>query len=107
MLFVPAAAFAEDLTLSCKGQNPNWSLELESERGFFEFRDRAGWLDIPQRTVAEGVDWPKAMTLVGPRDSAIILINERICQGQSHEIQVLTQRGETPILLTGCCSVAQ
>ena len=101
---VPHVAVAESLSLQCVGRGPDWSLTLEPESATFAYLDRESTLDIPQKSNAEGADWPKAMTLIGPRDSAIIIIHRRECGAQSHEMQVLTQRGETPVLLTGCCS---
>ncbi len=103
LTLVPCALHAESLTLSCGGEDPRWTLDLAGERARFAYLDRESTLDIPQLSIAEGTDWPRAMTIVGPRDSAIVILHQRECLGQTHEAQVLTQRGETPILLTGCC----
>lgn len=100
---IPHVVSAEPLVLTCEGVAPDWTLDLRENDATFSFLDRQSTLDIPQRSTAEGANWPKAMTLVGPRDSAIVLLHQRDCEGQNYEVQVLTQRGETPILLTGCC----
>ncbi len=97
---------AQAQVFSCLGNDPNWSLEISEDAATFAYLDRQSDLGIPQKSAAEGRDWPLAMTLVGPRDSAIVILHDRICEGQTHEAQVLTQRGETPILLTGCCTRA-
>ncbi|MEM9437639.1 MAG: hypothetical protein AAGA15_11405 [Pseudomonadota bacterium] len=60
-------------------------------------------MDIPSIVDAEGDAWPKALTLIGERDTGILLLHDRVCEGGTHEAQMLTQRGQTPILLTGCC----
>ena len=100
---IPNAILADSFALTCEGSTPDWSLDLTETEARFAFLDRESVMDIPQRSTAEGADWPKAMTLIGPRDSAIIVLHQRSCQQAEFEIQVLTQRGETPILLTGCC----
>ena len=103
---VPYVTNAQTQTFSCQGSDPNWSLEISEEAATFAFLDRTSDLSIPQKSTAEGHDWPQAMTLIGPRDSAIVILHNRTCNGETHEAQVLTQRGEIPILLTGCCTVA-
>ena len=100
---IPHAVNAQ--TFTCSGSAPDWTLKLQNDSATFAYFDRESTLDIPQQSKPEGADWPKAMTLIGPRDSAIVLLHNRACDGQSHEMQVLTQRGETPVLLTGCCQI--
>ncbi|MEM1233247.1 MAG: hypothetical protein AAGH70_03900 [Pseudomonadota bacterium] len=60
-------------------------------------------MDVPHTARAGGADWPRALTLIGDRDTGILILHDRACEGGSHEAQMLTQRGQTPILLTGCC----
>ena len=103
LVVVPGVAIAEDLSLTCAGTDPNWSLHYDGNTAEFSFTDRTSTLDVPQKSTAEGAEWPKAATLIGPRDSAIIVIHRRACETMDYEMQVLTQRGETPLLLTGCC----
>ena len=103
LCLVPSVVWSEDLTLECGGTDPDWSLSYDEETARFAFLDRVSVLQVPQKSTAEGAEWPKAATLIGPRDSAIIILHKRQCGTSDHEIQILTQRGESPILLTGCC----
>lgn len=89
------------LALECSGSDPDWTLSLQDDAATFSFLDRTTDMSIPQRSTPEGLDWPKAMTLIGLRDSAIVIL-EAPDNGQ--DIRVLTQRGETPILLVGRCA---
>lgn len=103
LLAVPHVVFGDPLALDCVGTAPEWHLNLRPEGAAFSYLDRQSEMTIPQSSTAEGADWPKAMTLIAPRDSAIVILHDRACFGGTHEAQVLTQRGETPVLLTGCC----
>lgn len=89
--------------LTCTGTAPDWRLEITDDSAAFRFPGLTR-MDIPHSTRAEGRDWPRAMTLIGPRDTAIVVIHQRDCGGLPFESQVLTQRGQTPILLSGCCA---
>lgn len=104
ILLLPHLGAAEELDLSCSGSNPDWTLSYDGASAEFDFAGRKSMMEVPQKSTAEGADWPKAATLIAPRDSAIILIHQRQCGMMDHEMQVLTQRGETPLLLTGCCT---
>ncbi len=105
LLLVPGKLFA--IPLSCQGTDPNWSLDLKDDiAAYFEYERGAGY-EIPQSSIAEGRDWPRAFTLIAEYDTAIALIDKQTClqNGQSYQYSayVLTQRGQTPILLKGCC----
>lgn len=106
LAFVPAPVVAQADALPplrCQGAGPEWSLELRGDTAAFSFPAPTR-MDIPHRARAEGRDWPRALTLIGPRDSAIVLLHDLPCvDGDGFDVQVLTQRGQTPILLTGCC----
>jgi len=52
-------------------------------------------------TRPNGQDWPRALTFIGRGDSAIVIVED----GPDHAVRVLTQRGETPIMLIGTCDV--
>ena len=97
--------------LSCEGHDPDWFLTLAGPESQFRYDKRKTDFKIPQSNVAEGHDWPRAFTLVADFDTAIVLIDEATCllNETSWPItaHVLTQRGQTPILLTGCCTVAE
>ncbi len=101
---LPAAAQAERFI--CEGQEPRWTLEFDEATGRFGFpadTEMEVMNDIP----AEGADWPRAFTLIGNRDTAIVLLERETCGEAPLRAHILTQRGQTPILLTGCCQVAE
>lgn len=91
---------------SCAGSGPDWELEIGPARATFEFQ-RKNHFDIPQQSAAEGRDWPKAMTLIAEFDTAIVVLDRGDCNTHPIRAHVLTQRGQTPILLTGCCEVKE
>ncbi len=95
---------AQELTfpLSCSGSDPAWSLEVTGETATLDFQ-RVSELDVMLVTPAEGRSWPVALTLIGRGDSAIVIVDKGLCNGYDHGARVLTQRGETPLLLLGCC----
>lgn len=64
-------------------------------------------MDLMHQTTAEGRDWPRAFTLIGERDTAIVLIEREDCNGLPYRAHLFTQRGQTPILLTGCCEARE
>ena len=91
------------VTMTCEGDG--WTLDLMETQARLSFPSPTD-MDIPHSVSAEGADWPKALTLLGDRDTASVLLHDRACDGGSHEVQVLTQRAQTPILLQGCCQEA-
>ncbi len=104
---MPQVVFAEQLELFCSGSDPDWQLSYSETSAEFSYDGRTQTMEIPQRSTAEGTEWPQAATLIAPRDSAIIILNKRQCGLGTHEMHVLTQRGETPLLLTGCCQATE
>lgn len=62
-------------------------------------------MTIMQDDTALGADHTREMTLVGPRDSAIVVTTTAMCENQTLQATVLTQRGESPIVLSGCCEI--
>ncbi len=101
---LPAAAAAE--TWRCAGTDPGWRLRFDATQAEFSF-PATTQMDVMQQNQAEGRDWPRALTLVGDRDTAIVIVEPLACgsDGEQHpyRVLVLTQRGQTPILLAGCC----
>lgn len=91
--------------LVCTGSDPHWRLDLDAGVGVLDYLLRTE-MELMLTTVAEGQDGPRALTLVGERDTAIVLLHDRACGTAQVEAQILTQRGQTPILLTGCCEPA-
>ncbi|NNK79049.1 MAG: hypothetical protein HKP40_10095 [Litoreibacter sp.] len=95
------------LLLTCDGTDPDWSLTIGEAHASLDY-GRSVTLDIPQRGSAKGRDWPKALTLVGRSDTAIVVLHQQRCDnaivtGYPIEATVLTQRGEEPVILSGCC----
>ncbi|SMX31299.1 hypothetical protein [Octadecabacter ascidiaceicola] len=92
--------------IACSGNEPEWSLSMDNTQADFDYRgtsDMTVMLDTP----AEGADWPRAFTLIGRGDSAILIVEPAACETGPYSARVLTQRGETPVLLTGCCLFLQ
>ena len=101
-------AFAE--TYLCSGTDPDWSLELEQTTALFSAPDRTTTrYDVPLITQAEARDWPRAYTLVSRDATAIAVLRAQTCinPGVDREfgttLDILTQSGVTPVILTGCC----
>ena len=98
-------AFAQGY--DCSGDAPDWKLTFDQAQARFLFPTPTE-MDVMQTNAAEGRDWPQAFTLIGDRDTAIVLLEQEAC-APDHPIRshVLTQRGQTRILLTGCCRPAE
>ncbi|AKS45961.1 hypothetical protein SAMN05444287_1066 [Octadecabacter temperatus] len=92
--------------LTCGGVEPEWSMSLDGSQGEFEYHGASN-MTIMLDTPAEGADWPRAFTLIGRGDSAILIVEPNACETGPYTARVLTQRGETPVLLTGCCLFLQ
>ncbi len=104
---LPASGLAAPLPpLACHGDTPDWALTLAEETAQFTFQ-RESQMTIPHQTSAEGRDWPKAVTLISRNDTAIVIIDNLACNEAPYTVHVLTQRGQTPILLTGCCTAME
>lgn len=100
--------------LLCGGAEPFWNLTLQEGRGAYSTPEEPDAItyDVRLTTPAEGRIWPRALTLIGPRDTAIVLLNERQCSDTMSDFDypyaadLMTQRGTEAILLTGCCRIA-
>lgn len=95
-------------TYTCAGNTPDWTLELTSETAVFDWTSVVEF-GVPQQTTSPGREWPKALTLLGGRDTAIVILNEKRCStaeitAYPFTAHILTQKGETPVILTGCCT---
>ncbi len=102
LLCTPLAAQDLPSDLLCEGSSPDWSLTVSGDTAVFDFQ-RESQLSLMLTTPAEGRDWPVALTFIGRGDSAILMVDQGTCEGESLNASVLTQRGETPLLLVGCC----
>ncbi len=92
-------------TRTCSGVDPEWTMTITPDGARFAYLDRESDMQIPQSTQPKGAEWPRAMTLVGLRDSAIVILES--LEGSQQPIRVLTQRGEEPVMLVGTCLVTQ
>jgi len=102
-LAAPALAQDAPLEMSCHGTAPEWSLISTAQGATFTLI-HASDLTLQLTTVAQGAEWPRAFTFIGRGDSAIVILEGEQDNG-SHPARVLTQRGETPLLLTGSCEL--
>lgn len=102
-------AIAQEAQLfRCSADDPQWDLTLSNTEAQLTYAHRATTFEVPLATTAENRDWPRAFTLIAEADSAIVLLEKETCgKDETHRAHVLTQRGQTPILLTGCCRVAE
>lgn len=104
LLAAPLQAQTAPRDLMCSGTD--WQLDISGEAAEFTYR-RTSDLNLMLDTQAQDRDWPRALTFIGRGDSAIVILEAAdTCRyGDTGQIsaQVLTQRGEEPILLTGCC----
>ncbi len=102
-----SACAAAAQSFSCAGQTPDWQLNMDSAQARMVFPATTE-MDVKLATPAEGQDWPRAYTLVGERDTAIVVIEQENCSDTApFRAHVLTQRGQTPIFLTGCCTSSE
>jgi len=109
-VLVATAAQAQP-PMTCEGGNPDWTLSVTADSAQFSFSEAKSF-DIPQRTQANERDWPKALTLITEHETAIVILNEAQCSNETVtdypiEAFILTQRAQTPVILRGCCTVAE
>jgi len=60
-------------------------------------------MEIMHDVEAEGAPWPRALTLIGLSDTAIVVLDAAE-SGVPARALVLTQRAGRPILLEGACA---
>lgn len=85
--------------VTCSGDG--WLLELWPPNARFTYPSQLDF-EIKNDIPASGADWPRAMTLIGDRDTAIVILDAPV-QGAPTRALVLTQRAGQPILLEGRC----
>ncbi|WP_370229998.1 hypothetical protein [Cognatishimia sp.] len=90
----------------CKGSDPDWELTINGSEAIFDF-ERKNTFQIPDTAIAEGRDWPRAKPIIGDFDTAIAILDKASCETGPFTVDILTQRGQTPLLLTGCCEVVE
>lgn len=111
-----ASASAEDEapeTLICAGTEPFWALTVDEDGAIFSTPDSEGFAyQIVDQRAAIGREWPKAVTLAAPEDTAVAILARAACSDtmsdQPHDwrIEMLTQWNGEAALLTGCCRAA-
>ncbi|KAG1655730.1 Envelope biogenesis factor ElyC [Nymphon striatum] len=85
------------------GADPDWAMSITEDGTLFEYGQAVDTeLDIAWETPAEGAAWPRVLTLLGRGTSAIVILEQP--RDATYPIRILTQRGETPLLLVGGCS---
>jgi len=99
---IPHVGAAQELT--CSGQDPAWVLTTTETGAIFVF-DRMTEMAVMQDDTAVNADHTRAMTLVGARDSGILVVTTAACNNLELQGTYLTQRAESPIILSGCCTV--
>ncbi|MCF2870733.1 hypothetical protein L0664_06610 [Octadecabacter sp. G9-8] len=91
------------LPFLCEGADPAWSMTITEDGTLFETATKSDVdLDIAWETRTEGADWPRALTLIGRGSSAIVIVEPP--QDTTFPVRILTQDGETPLLLVGSCT---
>ena len=75
LLFMPVTPLAAATAhFQCNGVLPGWSLRVTDGQSVLT-TDREIAMDVMDETRAEGDrDWPRALTLVGRNDTAILLV---------------------------------
>lgn len=104
LAWVASATASVAQTFTCTGTEPSWTLTLDPAQARLVFPAPTD-MDVMLETPVQGADWPRAYTLVGDRDTAIVLIEREACGEALYRSHVFTQRGQTPILLGGCCEM--
>lgn len=94
-------------SFSCTGNTSGWELQINGDAASFSISPEEEFV-IPQISTTDDGAWPRAYTLIGGRDTAILVLHERMCSNDRvtngpYEATVLTQQGETPVILSGCC----
>ena len=103
-LLLASPLAAEDFI--CSGTAPEWSLTITGSEAIFDYQ-RKNSFQIPDTARAQGQDWPRAKPLIGDFDTAVVILDQTICETGPISVDILTQRGQTPILLTGCCEIKE
>jgi hypothetical protein len=90
----------------CSGTGPDWELTITGTDAIFDY-ERKNSFYIPHTNMAEGRDWPRAKPLIGDFDTAVVVLDNDSCATGPISVDILTQRGQTPLLLTGCCEIKE
>ena len=102
LLATPALAAVPPM--DCSGTGPDWTLTLDTPVATFSDRTGDALLDVIRSHAAEGRDWPVALTLIGPSHGGVLIIDPLPEPAGTYSALILTQHGDTPILLAGTCT---
>lgn len=104
LLICAPMAHAQDVqsNFTCQGSDIEWEFLAFDDIATFDYQ-RISELTLALTTVPEGQNWPRAYTFIGRGDSAIVIVEPLV--ENSHPVRILTQRGETPLLLVGTCTL--
>lgn len=98
---LPSMLFSQTIAgLRCHSDDPDWVISFSQDMARFDYDGRGTDFDIVHQTNGLPGPWPIALTLIADRDTAIVIADQS--DGQT-TIDILTQRGTTPVLLTGKC----
>ena len=106
---LPEFSAASELDLICQGETDGWHLELEGDEASLTLVSPTE-MSVMDETRADAADWPRALTLIGDNDTAILILDPRACMldpQADYSAELLTQRANSPIFLTGCCRIAE
>ena len=110
LMLATLASSAAAQTYGCRGVDPSWTLEIRDAGAIFDFGRRFAF-EIPLVSTPENRDFPKVYTMIVAFETAIVILDHDACAlpGQDFPMSadILTQRGETPIVLTGCCRASE
>ena len=105
LILVATSVTAEDAAFLCEGFAPDWRVEGTAAVDF-DWEGRVA-LDVMHTALGENDPDVRAYTFVGLRDTAILITKAQACDIRGttwdYAATVLTQRGQTPVVLSGCC----
>ncbi len=101
LLCVSSAQAAWYPDLECKGKDPIWILSIWDTTAQFRFNEQTIDFDIVDTTIGQPGPWPIALTLLAPRDTAIVILR----MADEFEVDILTQHRDLPVLFSGECDV--
>ena len=88
-LLLPSAALAE--RFACSGEG-DWTLTFDDTQARLVFPAPTE-MDVMLVTPAEGADWPRAYSLIGESETAIVLLEQEACGTEAFRVHVLTPNG--------------
>lgn len=78
-------------------------MAIEGEAATLTLANEEKTYDVRLATKALNEQETVAYTLIGARDTAILIVFPASCNANTHAAHLLTQQNQSPILITGCC----